>query len=211
MASGDTKPVELLRHGDEVATVSTSVRPGTSKVFFFGHREHNATSPFTCIATASRRLCLSPDHYILTSEGGLDGAVQLRARSVKTGMTVWVESASGMHAASVVSVEEEWRKGLYNPYLVDADHLLVVDGVVASTHSYWFLDGIVPDTAAWFVPSVYDKALSPARALYRLMGPAWAEDVQKRLDLEGAATQEGSLASLVEPFAMVFYTEAAPI
>jgi len=215
LPGGGTKAVEDLRHGDRVATMSTSGVVGSSEVFFFGHRDKAATSPFVCLAAADRRLCLSEDHYILAStSGSLASARQLRARSVRPGMTVWASRGNGtlsLDAVPVDRVEEEWRRGLYNPYVVDPEHLLVVDGVVASTHSYWFLDAVVSDDHAHWVPSVYDAVLRPARALYSLMGPQWAESVQDRLDLEGAATQDASLRSLVQPFAMVLSSEAGPI
>lgn len=39
------------------------------------------------------------------------------------------------------------------------------------SHSEWMLDDITPAALVRFLPSVYQGLLSPARLLYRLMGP----------------------------------------
>ena len=58
---------------------------------------------------------------------------------------------------------------------------LVVDGVVASCHSEWFLDALVPASMVRYLPAIYEATLTPVYWLYRLVGAAsarWlAEDV----------------------------------
>merc|ERR1712129_130027 len=56
----------------------------------------------------------------------------------------------------------------YNPYTVTGT--IIVDGVVASTHSSWILDAWVPDAYTKHLPDVYQALFWPGRVLYRLVG-----------------------------------------
>jgi MYXO-CTERM domain-containing protein len=51
---------------------------------------------------------------------------------------------------------------------------IVVDGVVASAHSDWFLDGVVSADAQ---TKVYQAILAPVRVAYRALGPARMETI----------------------------------
>lgn len=63
-------------------------------------------------------------------------------------------------------------QGVYNPFTMSGT--IVVDGVVASVRSEWFLDAITPDPLARYLPCLYQALLWPARVLYHLMGPTEA-------------------------------------
>ena len=50
-------------------------------------------------------------------------------------------------------MERTTQHGLYNPFTIGGD--IVVNGVLASSHSDWFLDGVTPDAWAHHLPRVY--------------------------------------------------------
>ena len=65
--------------------------------------------------------------------------------------------------------------GAFNPLTMNGT--IVVDGVVASAHSDWFLDGIVSaDTQI----KVYQTILAPVRLAYQVLGPERMETVTER-------------------------------
>jgi hypothetical protein len=105
----------------------------------------------TLTLASGRALTLSPRHFIPVAAGAddaWDARVAKGADEVRVGDFVW--SAAGA----------------YNPLTLNGT--IVVDGVVASAHSDWFLDGVVPaDTPA----RVYQAILAPVRVAYRAMGP----------------------------------------
>jgi hypothetical protein len=61
------------------------------------------------------------------------------------------------------------KAGLYNPFTLGGT--IIVNGVVASTHSKWFLDSAFkfPQLTHW-LPAAYLMVLFPVRALYRVLG-----------------------------------------
>jgi hypothetical protein len=68
----------------------------------------------------------------------------------------------------VVRAETRVAVGAYNPLTMNGR--IVVDGVVASAHSDWFLDGLVSANAQ---AKIYQAILAPVRLGYRLLGPDW--------------------------------------
>ena len=107
-----------------------------------------------------RAIELSAKHFIPASSGGDSwaGASQRRARDVLLGDTVWAQAGSGGLAAFRVTAKElVTKEGLWAPYT--AAGTIVVDGVAASVHSDWILDGIFdaigrPD----LLPAVYQAS-----------------------------------------------------
>jgi hypothetical protein len=45
-----------------------------------------------------------------------------------------------------------------------------VNGVLASAHSDWFLDRVMPESYVSQIPSIYQTIMTPMRAVYRVGG-----------------------------------------
>jgi Hint module len=147
----------------------------------------------TLTLASGRALTLSPRHFIpgaAGADGAWDARVAKGADEVRVGDFVWSAAGEGRMAVDeVVAVATRAAAGAYNPLTLNGT--IVVDGVVASAHSDWFLDGVVPaDTQA----RVYQAILAPVRVAYRAMGPAWMEAVIERwgvVDLVRESTTPG--------------------
>jgi len=184
--------MDELKHGDAVLTLDAHGAQAFKQVFLFGHRDADATAPFHCIKAAGKEMCLTADHFLLASDTGRwADARTIRGGKARVGQTVW--ETSGSAPAVVEEVTVRWLKGLFNPYTVD-NHYIVVDGLVASTHSSWFLDDITPAGLDHLLPAVYQTVLEPAQWLYKLMGAEWAAGLQHRLQIGDVSREEGALA-----------------
>jgi hypothetical protein len=115
--------------------------------------------------------------------------VYKRAMDVREGERMWVHQLLGEPGASSVGVfvvsgvEGVRKRGLYNPYTMGGT--IVVDGVVASSHSEWFLDNALEalGLVRW-LPVVYQAVLLPVRVLYRGLGKELYVAVYRRLDAQ---------------------------
>jgi hypothetical protein len=115
--------------------------------------------------------------------------VYKRAKDVREGERMWVHLQLGEPGASSVGVfvvsgvEGVRKRGLYNPYTMGGT--IVVDGVVASSHSEWFLDNALEalGLVRW-LPVVYQAVLLPVRVLYRGLGKELYVAVYRRLDAQ---------------------------
>lgn len=113
------------------------------------------------------------------SVAGNAGEVALykRGRDISVGDAMWAQGPSkvgqeGIAALSmhvVASISTVQKQGLYNPYTLGGT--IVVNGVVASTHSDWFLDAPFQFLGlTHWLPAVYQLVLLPVRMLYRVLG-----------------------------------------
>jgi len=216
LANGESRRMDQLSHGDEVLTINS--RTGlteSSPIFFFGHRDSLPLEEFTCLTTSTNStLCLTEDHFLVAAGNGemeLANAKFVRGGKIVVGMSVWEQKKNGdggmMERSEVVKVEKRFEYGLWNPYTLE-NAMIVVNGVVASTHSAWFLDDVMPSAYDHLLPSIYEAALRPARAAYRLMGAEWAKSVQARLDLDTSAQESSGLIALLAPYAQLVASEA---
>ncbi|KAK9829524.1 hypothetical protein WJX72_006318 [[Myrmecia] bisecta] len=120
----------------------------------------------------------SPGDAAWETEAALADVVYKRAADVAVHDVVW--TAGGNHtmvAREVTDVEVVMGLGLFNPFTTGG--FLVVDGVLVSAHSAWFLDatfnhlGISPS----YLPAIYQVIMAPARALYHLLGKQHAVEL----------------------------------
>ena len=190
LGRGSVRMAELA-YGDRVLSVDRSSGAQVFReVYLFGHRDSGAVQEYVSVRTAGGSvLQLSPRHYIpvcvegcsgdaLAAAPGSSAVMQPKyASDVRVGDIVLAAAADGASSGlALVAVEEVWTglaAGAFNPLVRGAD--LIVNGVVASPHSDWLLDGLTPARLRKHLPAVYEAMLAPVYALYQVVGPAWAE------------------------------------
>ena len=185
---GGTKEMRDVQVGDRVEVVRADGSLGFEDVYLLTHKDATATSSYVRLSLdGGRSLVLSPRHFIPTATGGstawADRTV-LGADEVRAGDRIWQLDQGVMRLATVAAATREPADGAFNPLTMDGT--IVVDGVVASAHSDWFLDGYVSaDTQA----KVYQAMFAPVRGLYRIMGPAWTRTISEDWGVVDAARE----------------------
>lgn len=144
---------------------------GFAPVFLQGHQNALAVSQMVKLVTASNHtLTLTPNHYLPLASG-----TYVSAGRVSLGDELLVQSdgcavpMGCLTPSTVVAVSRVEESGLWNPFTTTGD--LVVNGVLASSHSDWFLEGS-PRLTEDSIVRVYQAVLSPVRMLYAI-APAW--------------------------------------
>jgi hypothetical protein len=177
--TGAAKLMKDVRIGDrlQVAMPDGSLR--YEDVYLLTHDDPEVAGSFVELALASgQSLTLSPRHFIPIAPepgAGWESRVLQGAHEVKTGDVVWHQGRDGtMLPTTVIAVTATVATGAFNPLTLSGT--IVVDGVVASAHSDWFLDGIV---SADLQGKVYQAMFAPVRGIYRLVGPEWTERISE--------------------------------
>jgi hypothetical protein len=177
LESGGVKPMQDLAIGDRVQVAGWDGSLRYEDVYMFTHRDRNQSGRAVELALASgHRLTLSPRHFVpVAPEGGAPWASRLvkAANEIAVGDGIWhVDAAGVMLVSSVTGVRSGVSIGAFNPLTLSG--VIVVDGVVASAHSDWFLDGLASaDSQA----RMYQALFAPMRGLYRAIGPRWMQEV----------------------------------
>jgi hypothetical protein len=189
--------MDQLVLGDKIQTMSAAGAVTYSDLYLFGHDDPSTYSRFVALKLSANKLLLSHGHFIPTASGpkcGITnpgGCSQLmkRAADVHLGDLVWVMNAtSGMFGLDVVNeVGEEIQRGLYNPFTLSGD--LVVNGVLASAHSDWFLDRVMPQSYVSSIPGIYQAVMSPMRAAYYVGGPNAVKYLDETLNVVEIASK----------------------
>lgn len=168
-----------VRAGDRVLAVDAGGQFFFDEVYFFGHAQAHAWEPYTWIRTVSGKvLRASPKHQVPVAvqvgRATWRGAAFRQAASVRPGERLWVRGAKNRaELEPVLEVSTCYDRGLFNPFTFSGT--VVADGVVASVHSDWIFDDLVP--ARW-LHRVNQAVLLPGRVAYRLMGPAAADALE---------------------------------
>ncbi|KAG0557672.1 hypothetical protein KC19_11G148500 [Ceratodon purpureus] len=200
---GEVKQMTELELGDKVAVMKPDGSIAYEDVYVFGHKDASAMSQFLRLtlkpidvevsdhAIETRNLELTALHFVpISGTGG--NLMYKRARDVIKGDKMWIqEASSGTTTLFVVTkISQVTKQGLYNPYTLGGT--IIVNGVVASSHSEWFLDGIFEalDLVHW-LPSVYQMVLLPVRILYNGMGKDLYVSVYQRFDAQVAVSDMG--------------------
>jgi len=157
-----------------------------------------AASSFVKLETASGAvLRLTADHHLFVTRDG----ERLEIPSSKTLVGDLVHVA-GRHGASeleaIASKSLVAGTGLFNPYTLSGS--IVVDGVAASCHSSWALDGLFELTGI-SVPDGYQAAFAPVRAMYRVLGADRMAAIEFIIDAVAEAGNTGTLFSSLAPVA----------
>ena len=170
LEDGSTKAMPDVRLGDRVLVARADGSLGFEDVYLNTHKDEVSSAPYVELTLASgRSLSLSPRHFIPVaagSEGAWGDHVAKGADELAAGDHVWSRAADGtMQLDRVLAAQTKVAVGAFNPLTMNGT--IVVDGVVASAHSDWFLDGIVSaDTQT----KVYQVILAPVRLAYRAIG-----------------------------------------
>ena len=131
-----------------------------------------------------------------------------------------VSDDGALKSGTVVSTTRSFKRGLYNPYTLSGT--IVVDGVAASCHSSWILDGFLPPRVAACVETrrhgrsmsqprrrrdplystqvaavVYQRLFVVPRLAYKLLGP-------EGMDRVFGVGNSGASASIAKQTGMLF-------
>ncbi|MGD9510460.1 MAG: hypothetical protein AB7I59_19605 [Geminicoccaceae bacterium] len=191
---GATKAMRDVRLGDRLLVALPDGRLGYEEVYLNTHKDAVASAPYTVLTLASgRAITLSPRHFIPKAGAGGEAwaaRVVAAADEIAPGDLVWSRTPEGgMVLDRVVAVGTRMAVGAYNPLTMNGT--ILVDGVVASAHSDWFLDGVVSADAQ---AGVYQAILAPVRLAYRALGPELMTRVTEDwgvVDLVRGATTPG--------------------
>ena len=170
LPSGATKPMSELCIGDSVLAVRPDGTTFFDQIYMFGHKDVSVSASFVKIETASGKfLRLSHDHYVPVVRSGKDEVIA--SAEAQVGDLVHVTASKNLLAVQmdrVVKISIIQDVGLFNPYTLRGS--IVVDGVVASSHSGSALDGVFKALHI-SIPVGYQALFAPVRTLYRTVGP----------------------------------------
>jgi MYXO-CTERM domain-containing protein len=177
LEGGAQKAIHDVRLGDRILVARADGSLGYEEVYLNTHKDAVSAAPYVELALASgRSLTLSPRHFIPVAAGPASAwadQVAKGANEIAVGDFVWSRADDGqMVPDEVTAARTTVAVGAYNPLTMNGT--IVVDGVVASAHSDWFLDGIVSADAQ---TKVYQAILAPVRVAYRALGPARMETI----------------------------------
>lgn len=195
------KHMRELRVGDQVLSLDAEGTLIFDDIYFFGHAEKTAWAPFVSLHLETREtetrevfekgnqshkwnqwnLELTPDHFIqicTLANCSWEDSRAIPAAQVLPGHHVWVVTegtagTAGTRFAVVISTQMVPQIGLYNPYTLSGN--IVVNGVVASSHSSWLLDAWTPQELQHHLPGLYQKTFVLGRWLYYLFGAPAAD------------------------------------
>lgn len=188
--------MDALQLGDKVRSVDPLTGAALfEEIYLFGHQDSDTSADYVHLDVQcpgglgtpaegpgrNLTLKLTPGHFLpVAPEGGTSKWGEHRmvpAMRARTGTRVWAVSPGGVTLCHVAGAVTSPAAGLFNPYTRNG--LLVVDGVVTSAHSDWFLERFVPAKYEHLIPGAYQVFLAPVRGLYDLMGPTRARPVQE--------------------------------
>jgi len=169
------KQISELKVGDCVLSKRADGSVDTcDEVYMFGHAQHGTSHLYHKLSLSSgSTIHLANKHFIHTSKSSathFKQAVLKYAEDVSVGDWIW--GANG-EASQVYAIERVVLKGAFNPYTISGN--IIVDDVVASAHSQWFLDEAVPRSMTRYLPAIYQSILSVNRVLHAAFGPVAAE------------------------------------
>ncbi|KAJ7566401.1 hypothetical protein O6H91_02G101000 [Diphasiastrum complanatum] len=181
LATGLQKPMMELSIGDQVAVIKANGRMIFDEVYAFGHNDPNGMSFFVKLTLKPthvvdgdylvKSLELSPRHFVPVSLVVNGHMVYKRAKDIHMGDLLWVNinDSNTLEQFVVTDSVVILKTGLYNPFTLSGN--VLVDDVMASTHSDWFLDNLF-DTIGitHWLPTTYQMVLFPVRMLYRILG-----------------------------------------
>lgn len=169
-----------LQVGDKVLSVDKHGAQFFDDVFFFGHADPSADFMYQVLHLPETTLRLSSRHFMYKCPSpknlcAWEDRVHAYAKDVSIGDFVWVAgfgsgdlNSTAVVVQQVLGLSQESALGAYNPYTLSGS--IVVDGVVASSHSDWIFDDIVPASWSQYLPYLYQALFMPGQWLYHVGG-----------------------------------------
>jgi hypothetical protein len=190
--------MDALRIGDKVLAARPDGSLFFDEIYFFGHKDAAAAASFVKLETSSgAALRLTPDHHLFVTRAG--ARLEIPSSAAQVGDLVQVVGPDGASALeAVVAKTLAADRGLFNPYTLSG--AIVVDGVAASCHSSWVLDGAFAALGV-SVPAGYQAAFAPLRALYRLLGARRMASVEFIIDAVATAGNNHTAGVTLAPAA----------
>ena len=179
------KRIGAITIGDQVLAVQPDGSTSYNDVVFFGHKDATTEAQFVKLATTSdASLRLTPDHHLPVIRNG--ARMVIPSDSARVGDFVHiVQGKSAVRLEAIISKTLVPGVGLYNPYTTSG--LIVVDGVSASCHSSWILDGLFKMMGV-SLSSGYQAVFAPIRAVYSLIGAKRMTYIEFVIDLVAERT-----------------------
>lgn len=188
-ANGVTVPIQNLSVGDVVLGSD-----GLSPFHLQGHADANEVTTMVKVETLNNRSVMaSPDHYFPLASGG-----HSKAEALAVGDFLWVQEIGEtqnplkMVSSPIVSTSLVTATGLFNPYTQSGN--LFVNGILASCHSSWFLEGSgLTDSS---IVRAYSALFSPLNALYDVKPHAF-RSFHDEIGLNGRALSAVSVVDIL--------------
>lgn len=160
MTAGSSLPIQDATIGMHLMTSQ-----GLSPFFLQGHADPDAqTSMMEIDTTSNHSVKASPDHYFPLVSG-----THMAAQRLSVGDELWIYHEGTLVPSAIAGIRVVAAKGLFNPYTVTGD--IVVNGILASSHSSWFLEGTGMSDAA--IVASYKALFSPLILLHHLKPDAY--------------------------------------
>jgi len=160
MTAGSSLPIQDATIGMHLMTSQ-----GLSPFFLQGHADPDALTSMMEIDTISNHsVKASPDHYFPLVSG-----THMAAQRLSVGDELWIYHEGTLVPSAIAGIRVVAAKGLFNPYTVTGD--IVVNGILASSHSSWFLEGTGMSDAA--IVASYKALFSPLILLHHLKPDAY--------------------------------------
>lgn len=196
-----------LRVGDTIRAIDDNGHAFWDEVYFFGHADGASIGKFLQIELVGLDtpvLQLSLKHFVPGCLGGVrctwGERMHAYAQDLQKGDYIWIARSGELQLEQlqIQKISSITAKGLYNPYTLSGT--IVVNGVVASSHSDWILDDLVPTSWLQWLPAIYQALFFPGRVLYhilRTLGPEALETVVSLLDLSNpqAAPERSAIST----------------
>jgi len=153
--AGSSLPIQDAKIGMQLMTSQ-----GLSPFFLQGHSDPDAETSMMQIDTLSNHSVKATfDHYFPLVSG-----THMAAQRLSVGDELWVYHEGSMVPSPIVGIQVVAATGLFNPYTVIGD--IVVNGILASSHSSWFLEGTGMSDAT--IVAAYRALFSPLILLHHL-------------------------------------------
>ncbi|BDA50219.1 probable sonic hedgehog protein A [Coccomyxa sp. Obi] len=180
-----------VRVGDMLQSIAANGSLIYDEVYFFGHRNSSALGQFVSLWVVvpnhpAAIIKMSPRHFIPVF-GSSKGSKATYAKDVRVGDNVMMVGANGPVSGKVVAKHLTISKGLYNPYTKGGN--VVVNRVLASAHSSYVLDDIVPESMAHYLPTIYNTFFRPLYWLHKMGSHALVERMVKIFNFQARTCQ----------------------